>query len=282
MQASKKNGTLYVMATAVLFSLGGVGIKYIPWPALAINGARNGIATVIIFIYLKAIRHKVVVNRSVLIGSCCMFVTTTLYVMANKLTTAANAIVLQFTAPVFIILAMWIFFHERPTRLDVSTCAVVLAGICFFFIDGLRGGGTLGNALALLSGVSYAGVFMMSLLEGSDSLSSILLGQGVSAIVGLPFLLQMQRAEFTRTAIAAVVMLGVFQLGLAYILFSKGLETTPPVVASLTTGIEPILNPVWVAIFHGEMISPLSLVGAVVVVGAIVVYNVKKAKQEQH
>ena len=115
---SVRQGTLCVVAASLLFSLGGLGIKLIPWQPLSVNGARNLISIVMIAFYMKKTGHKLIVNKGVLTGAFCMCATTTLYVIANKLTTAANAIVLQFTAPVFLIFIMAIFFHERPTRLD--------------------------------------------------------------------------------------------------------------------------------------------------------------------
>ena len=133
----------------------------------------------------------------------------------------------------------------------------------------------LGDFLAVLSGVAYAGVFMMNSFEKSDSLSSIFLGQSLSALTGIWFVFG--ETDFGVTAIGGILALGIFQLALAYIFMAKGLEEVPAVTASLTTAIEPILNPLLVAIFYHEMITPLSLIGAVIVVAAIVSYNVWKA-----
>ncbi len=282
MEASRisvRRGTLYVFLASLLFSLGGLGIKLIPWQPLSINGARNLISIAMIALYMKKTGHRLVVNKGVLTGAFCMCATTTLYVISNKLTTAANAIVLQFTAPIFLIFIMAIFFHEKPTRLDLVTCAVVLAGIVCFFIDSLTSGGGLGNLLAILSGATYAGVFMLNTFPGADSLSSILIGQIASGLIGIPFLIR--ETDFSTPVMGAVFMLGFFQLGLAYIFFSRGLEAVPPVMASLTSGLEPVLNPVWVALFYKETISKVAMLGAVIVVGAIVCYNLKKAINQQ-
>ena len=260
---------------AVLFSIGGLCIKLIPWSPLSINGARNFISVIIMGAYLKATHHKIVINPAVIFGAVCLMGTTTLYCIANKLTTAANTIVLQFTAPIFVIFFMWLFFKEKPKKVDIMASAVVFVGIICFFIDGLSTGNMLGNGLAVLSGVTYAGVFMMNSFKKSDSLSSIFLGQALSAVTCIWFLLG--ETDFGAKAIGGIVILGVFQLALAYIFMSKGLDEVPAVTASLTTAIEPILNPVLVAIFYHEMITPLSMVGAVIVIGAVVGYNVYKA-----
>lgn len=271
----QSKGIIYVLMAAVLFSIGGLCIKMVPWSPLAINGARNLLSSIMIGIYLKMTHHKIVITPAVLFGAVCMAGVTTLFTIANKLTTAANTIVLQFTAPVFVIFFMWIFFKERPKRVDIIASAAVFAGILFFFIDGLSSGNMLGNAIAVISGVAYAGVFMLNSFEGSDSLSSIFLGQALSAVTCIWFVFG--ETDFGMTAIGGILALGIFQVGLAYIFMSKGLEEVPAVTASLTTAIEPILNPILVAVFYHEMITPLSFVGAVIVIVAIVGYNVWKA-----
>ena len=271
----QSKGIFCVLMAALLFSIGGLCIKLVPWSPLAINGARNLISVILIGIYLKAIHHKIVINPAVLFGAVCMTGTTTFYTIANKLTTAANTIVLQFTAPVFVIFLMWLFFKERPKRMDIAASVAVFVGIICFFIDGLSSGNMLGNVLAVLSGVSYAGVFMMNSFEKSDSLSSIFLGQALSAVTCVWFVFG--ETNFGVTAIGGIVALGVFQLALAYIFMSKGLDEVPAVTASLTTAIEPILNPLWVALFYHEMITPLAFVGAVIVIAAVVGYNLWKA-----
>ena len=260
---------------AVLFSIGGLCIKLVPWSPLAINGARNFISAIIIGIYLKVTGHKIVLNSAVIFGAVCMTLVTTLYCIANKLTTAANTIVLQFTAPIFVIFLVWLIFKERPKRVDIVASAVVFVGIICFFVDGLSTGNMLGNVIAVLSGVAYAGVFMMNSFEKSDSLSSIFLGQTLSAVTCIWFVFG--ETDFGVTAIGGILALGIFQLALAYIFMAKGLDEVPAVTASLTTAIEPILNPLLVAVFYHEVITPLSFVGAVIVVAAIVGYNVFKA-----
>jgi drug/metabolite transporter (DMT)-like permease len=271
----QSKGIFCVLMAALLFSIGGLCIKLVPWSPLAINGARNLISVILIGIYLKVIHHKIVINPAVLFGAVCMTGTTTLYTIANKLTTAANTIVLQFTAPIFVIFFVWMFFKERPKRMDIAASVVVFIGIICFFIDGLSSGNMLGNVLAVLSGVSYAGVFMMNSFEKSDSLSSIFLGQALSAVTCVWFVFG--ETDFGITAIGGVAALGIFQLALAYIFMSKGLDEVPAVTASLTTAIEPILNPLWVALFYHEMITPLAFVGAVIVIAAVVGYNLWKA-----
>ena len=170
-------------------------------------------------------------------------------------------------------------FGKRPQKLDLLACGLVLGGVLLFFVDSLSAGGMLGNILALLSGVSYAGVFMMNDMPDSDAISSVFWGDVISAVVGLPFL--GYEAEFTPNVLAPLLVLGIFQVGAAYILLTEGLKTTPPVTASLVSGIEPVLNPVLVAVFYHEMIGPVALTGATIVVGGVVLYNVMLARQSE-
>lgn len=275
---SKENrGTLYVFLAALLYSIGGLCIKVIPWNGMSINGGRTAIALVVIGGYLWWVRHPLRLNRWVALGAVSVFGCNALFSIANKLTTAANTIVLQFTAPIFVMLITLLVFRRRPSRLDVITCAVVFGGVVFFFVDSLEVGGGLGNLLALLSGLAYAGVFLLNDLPDSDAISSVFWGDVLSAVTGLPFLLG--ETDFSSKALISLTVLGVFQVAVAYILLTIGLKTTPPVTASLVSGIEPVLNPILVAVFYGEKMGPMAVIGAAIVIGGVVIYNVCRAKQ---
>ena len=277
MPASRK-GTICVFLAAVLYSIGGLCIKVIPWNGMSINSGRNLIALVVIGGYLAFTRHRPMMSRGVFLGAVCICGTNTLFTLANKLTTAANAIVLQFTAPIFVILLSALLLQRRPKKQDVAVCAVVLLGVLLCFADNLDAGGALGNTLALCSGLAYAGVFLLNDLPGGDPISSVFWGDVVSAIIGLPFLVQ--EKAFTPLAMSSLVILGAFQVGLAYILLTEGLKTTPAVTASLISGIEPVLNPILVAVFYHELIGPAAVAGAAIVLGGVVGYNVLLARQE--
>lgn len=275
---SRENrGTLYVFLAALLYSIGGLCIKVIPWNGMSINGGRTAIALVVIGGYLWWVKHPLRWNRWVALGAVSVFGCNALFSIANKLTTAANTIVLQFTAPIFVMLITLLVFRRRPSRLDVITCAVVFGGVVFFFIDSLEVGGGLGNLLALLSGLAYAGVFLLNDLPDSDAISSVFWGDVLSALTGLPFLVK--ETDFSPTAITSLLVLGVFQVAVAYILLTIGLKTTPPVTASLVSGIEPVLNPILVAVFYGEQMGPMAIIGAAIVISGVVIYNVCRARQ---
>ncbi len=264
------------LAAALLFSFGGVIVKFLPWHALSVNSARCIVAFIITVIYMKAIGHKLKINRWILLSGVCLMLTVTIYCVANRMTTAANTILLQYTSPLFIILFSYIAFKIKPKKLDLAMCVAVFAGIICFMFDSLSTGNTLGDLLALISGCTYAIVFMTNILPGGDALSAFFVGQLLSAIVGFPFLVQ--ETDFSLPAIAGGVGMGII-LGGGYVLLAIALKQVRPVTANLLGTIEPIFNPVWVAIFYGELITPLAMVGFVIVIASVVLYNVMSSRK---
>lgn len=216
-------------------------------------------------------------NKRVLFGALVASVMNYTFVAATKLTSAGNAIVLQFTQPVFIILFMWLLFRHKPSRLAVLTCVAMLAGILCFFFDQITLTGTLGNLLAIVSGAAYALVFLFKTIDGMDFESSMLISFFFSFTIGLPFFLA--ETSYPLSNWLWIILLGVFQMGLAFYLLGKGLSDVSAVTASLTSTIEPILNPLLVALFYGETLGILSVVGAGVVLSASLVYNLRVQKQ---
>lgn len=275
---SHRRGLAYVLASAVCFSIAGVLIKVVPWNPVSINGARCLFALVPLYIYLRMTGRRFHVNRQIVVGAFLDFATMELFVIANKLTTAANTIVLQFTEPIWVILLGWVIFRNRPRGSAVLASVVVFAGIVCFFFDSMGAGGMLGNVLAIASGIAYAGVFLIKESPECDFECAALLGFGASFVVGIPFCVQ--ETVFTVDIALAIVALGVVQLGLAYVFLSRGLDVVSPMTASLTSTIEPILNPILVAIVVGETIGPLSMFGALLVVGAATAYNVYAARRQ--
>lgn len=275
----KLYGTITMVGASLCFSLGGLLIKIIPWSPFAINGVRNLIAACVIGLYVLVTHHRLKWNPTVMVGAVCMAGVTTLFTVANKMTTAGNAIVLQYSAPIWIILLMYLFFKKKPDRLAVITIVLVLAGILCFFFDSLSTGKILGDLLALLSGLFYGGLFMLNQFEKGDALSSMFFGQLLCGVCLGP--LVVRETVFTPPVLLAVFVLGAVQVGLAYILFSIGTRLTDPVTASILNALEPVLNPALVAVFYGERLGRLSLVGAAIVIGSILLYNLMSAGRQE-
>ena len=270
-------GPLMMLIASILFSTGGILCKLIPWSPLAINGVRNLLGGLLIAAYLLATHHKLRFNFKILIGAICMCGVTTLFIVANKLTTAANAIVLQYSAPIWIIILSALILKKKPKALEIITILVVLVGIVFFFLDGIGAGNTWGNIAAIIAGVFYAGLFLLNSLPCADALSALFIGQLGTGIILSP--LVFKETHFSAVPVIAVIALGIFQVGLAYIFFNLATSHTSPVTASIINGVEPILSSVLVAVFWGEMLSPLALVGAVIVIAAILAYNIINARR---
>ena len=273
---NKSLGTAAVLAASLCFSTGGLLMKIIPWNPLAINGVRNVIAAVVIGLYILATHHKLKFNFTVLVGAVSMAGVTTLFSIANKLTTAGNTIILQYTAPIWIVILMFLIFGKKPDRTALISIFIVLAGILCFFFEALSTGRWLGDLCALMSGIFYAGVFMLNSFEKGDALSSVFFGQIACGVFLSP--LVVYETDFSAPVLISVFLLGAVQVGLAYIFFTFGTKYTDPVTASIINALEPILNPILVAVFYGEMLGRISIVGAVIVLCGILYYNLRKIR----
>lgn len=261
----------------LLLSLGGVCVKQIPWNPLAINAFRSILSVGILLVFAKLTHNRFHFTGGVLLGAAGVCGATVLYTVANKLTTAGSAVLLQFTAaPVAILLFSWLMFRERPKRLDLAACVFIVGGVFCFFLDSLGSGRFAGDIIAIISGVAYALVFLSGRFPGGNALWATILGQCAGAVIGLPALLQETR--FDGHSLFYAVILGVFQLGLAYVCLTTGVKYVKPVTANLITGIEPVLNPILVALVVGETLSPLSMLGGGIVFVSVMVYNVLSAR----
>lgn len=275
MTASNRKGPLFMMAAALCWSFGGLLIKYIPWGAMSIIGLRALLAACVFALYRRSVR--VSFTKGNILAALCLAGTTLLFVFANKLTTAAAAILLQFTAPIFIILIQVLFYKKKPRPAELAALAATVGGMLLFFVGRLEGGSLLGNLLAICSGLSFAGVFVCNRRPDTRPEQSLFLGFVLNAAVGLPFVFSEVTAD--AAAWAAIVFLGVVQVGLAYVFFSIGIKHTQALPACLITALEPVLNPVWVALFVGETPGPLAIAGGIVIVLAVVAYNVWEARR---
>ncbi len=276
---NKTIGLCYVLLSALLFSTGGLLIKLCTWSAITINGTRSLVAGVFLLAMLKKSGHPIIINKRVCIGALIASAMNYSFVIATKLTSAGNAIVLQFTQPIFIILFLWLIFSRKPSRNAVITCVVMFGGIICFFFDQLTLDGTIGNLFAIFSGATYAMVFLFKTVDGMDFESSMLLSFFLSFVVCIPSF--MMETDYSASNWLWVLLLGVFQMGLAFYLLGKGFVSISPITASLTSTIEPILNPILVAIFYGETLGVLSVIGAVVVLASSLVYNISEQRASQ-
>lgn len=273
-------GMIEMLVCAALWSIAGIFMKLIPWNGFAVAGMRSLIAGLTFAVYMIITRRSFVFTSKTLLSGVLTGCVYTCFAVANKLTTAANAIVLQFTSPVFIVIFSALIFRQRIKRNDLYVVIATLLGIALFFLDQLKPGYILGNFVAIAAGMFMAGMFMaVGNLEGDARFSAIFIGQMFTFLVGLPFIIT-TKPEFTTVAVLSIIILGVFQLGISYILYVHASKHCPPLACCLLGALEPLLNPVWVFLFDGERPGIFALVGAVIVVVSITVWCMFGQKEE--
>lgn len=263
-----------MLICATLWSIAGIFMKLLPWNGFAVAGLRSLIAGLTVAAYILLRGMHIIINRRTLITGVFTACVYTCFAVANKLTTAANAIVLQFTSPVFIVIFSALILKKRIRRNDALVVSFTLIGIALFFFDQLKPGYILGNFVAIAAGMFMAGMFMaVGELEREQRFSGILIGQSLTFLVGLPFIIA-TRPEFTVVSTLSILILGVFQLGISYVLYVESTQYCPPLACSLLGAAEPLLNPVWVLIFDGERPGIFALIGGVIVVVSITLWCV--------
>lgn len=265
---------IYMVIAAVLWSTAGVLFKYVTLDPLTIAGTRSGIAGIILAFYL---RKPIKIRRFKVVGAVFYCASMILFITANKMTTSANAVLLQYTSPVWVALLSVIVLKEKVTKVDWTAIFIVLGGMVLFFMGDLNAGQMMGNLFAILSGISIAS--MMISLKFSKQSSPVeipLLGNFLTFLVCLPFII---RADFDVTSVIVLLVLGVFQLGISYILFSEGTRYVSALEASLITLVEPLLNPIWVMLFKSEVPSYFTIIGGFIVIATMVARTLIKTKK---
>ncbi|HVE71317.1 MAG TPA: DMT family transporter [Thermoanaerobaculia bacterium] len=262
----RRIGLLYIVIAALLWSTGGIGIKGVADSPLKVSFYRSVFAAITLFaIFRRDLRVKVTPSFATAIfcyGACL-----TSFVVATKWTTSANAIFLQYAGVVWVLLLSPLVLREAMRARDVIAIAVALAGMTLFFVGRFEARGMAGNGMALLSSFFFAGLILALRREHGSSRAAVAWGNVFIAVALFPFV--MHDLSLTLKSFLAFLFLGVFQIGLAYAAFVKGLQHVTATQASLTGMLEPVANPVWVLLFIGERPSVFAIAGAVIVLLAI-------------
>jgi drug/metabolite transporter (DMT)-like permease len=255
---------LLLLAAAVLWSTAGAAIKSCGLDGWQIAGGRSLVAAAFLVAVVPEARVRPTLR--VIAVSIAYAFTVVLFVLATKLTTAANAIFIQDTAPLWVLLLSPWLLGERPTRGELLAIPVYGAGLGLFFLDELTAGQVAGNAVALASGVAFAVSIVGLRLLRHDGPAALFHGNAIAALAALP--LWGRGPAATPADLAILAYLGIFQLGLAYLAFSRGVTGTPAIEASLLVLLEPVLNPIWTFLVAGERPGPWAIAGGAVVLGA--------------
>ncbi len=248
---------LLLVITAALWSTSGFLVKLIHWSPINIAAARSLIALPVVWLAVRTVQFRWSLSQLAAAGAYAG--TVVFFVLATKMTTAANAIVLQYSAPLYVaILSAWIV-GEKPTVFDWMSVLIVCAGMVLFFFDRLESGQLLGNVLGIVSGICF-GLTALLLRKQKDAapMESIVIGNGIAVLLCLPFV---QWTLPPSDAWLPLVLLGVFQLGLPYVLYSIAIRSVRALEAVLIPMLEPLMNPIWTYLAVGEVPGPYAVAG---------------------
>ena len=271
------NPVYFVVMAVLLWSTGGLFIKLTTLDAYQVTFFRSLFAAITVLILTR--KYGLKINAFGILTSIIYALLLFLFVWATKKTTAANAIFLQYTAPIYILILAPFIIGEKFQWRDLLTVIVVLAGMSLFFVGQLRLEDYQGNIAALFSGV-FLGLYIILLrhpkADGFNPVIAVIYGNfllaALTAPSGVAALSTMTPLDWT-----AVTFLGIFQIGISYILFIKGVRGgTRPLDASLIGFIEPLLNPVWVFLFVGERPSQWAILGGGIIIAAIAIHTVRQ------
>lgn len=286
-RGSRATGVVLVLAAAVLWSSGGLGIKSIPMPALSLAGYRGLFALPVLFGMVALVGRRagelpwrrVAASPWSWLGAASYGLMVIAFVVATKLTTAANAIFIQYTSPAYVALLSWPLLRERVTWRDGVACAGVLAGMVLFFAGDLSASARAGNVIAIVSSFGAAGlpIALRGDLRRHANDASVALvapalaiaaGDALAVLACSPAMIASPPPD--ARAWALVVALGLVQIGVPYVLYAMAIPRLTALEGSLLPTLEPILNPVWVALVTGETPGHMAMLGGAFVLASIV------------
>lgn len=274
---SRGRGIFLAVIASLLWSTGGLLVKLPDWSPLAISGGRSFVSLLILLPVARIALNRIT-GLTVLSG-LFYAATLTTYVLANRMTTAANTILLQYTAPIYVALLSWWLLGERVRRRDWVAILLVLLGVALLLSGDLGSGNSRGNLLALTSGVCFSLLLItLRMQKHAHPLDAIVIGNLIGAVVAIP-----AYAPFPTDGVSwlAVIALGVVQVALPYIIYTHAIRVITAVEAVLIKGIEPVLNPLWVFLIIGEQPTRLALLGGAVVLLTITARNALASSPEK-
>ncbi|MCD8078447.1 MAG: DMT family transporter [Lachnospiraceae bacterium] len=274
-----KRAVILTCLVALLWSFAGLNVKLISYTPYGIAAGRSLIAAILITpVIMKSPLKKI--DRYVVGGALCYAAFNYCFITSMKLTTTANAIMLQYTAPIYVVLLSWVFLREKITRVDLISIAFVFLGMILFFSDGAESGSLVGNVVAVFNGVTFAGIsIFLRLQKNANPCMSMYLGNIISAVIGIPFLMMggiPQRSSLFYLLIAGILV------AVTYMLYAKASTGISALEAVLLPVLDPIMTPVWVFLFYGEGPGLLSILGSVIVLSSVTVRALYGIHMEEH
>lgn len=282
---SHRKGLIYISFTAFLWSTSGFFIKYLTINAFQISFFRSLIAAFTIYIICLIRRQKIKFEFDIVSNFASIFYAgiLILFVLATKMTTAANAIFLQFTAPIYLVILEPVFLKTKFDSKSIITILICIGGMILFFFGRLELGNIYGNLLAICSGLCFA---MFSLLlkykkiknKSENTLNTIIMGNLLVGVIAFFFVFPEFEVDITQSLI--LLYMGAIQIGVSYIIFNEGIKYVSATESMIIATLEAIFNPIWVFIGIGEAPSVYSIIGGLIIFGAIIWRNFS-AKEKQ-
>jgi drug/metabolite transporter (DMT)-like permease len=277
-------GILLISLTAFLWSTSGLFIKVLTIDAFQISFYRCAIATVTVFLIANFRQVKPKFRFDLISNLCAASYAGILifFVIATKLTTAANAIFLQFTAPAYLLFLEPLFLKSRFKLKHFATFAVILAGMSLFFLGKLDSGDVKGNMFAIASGFCFA-LFSLFLKwkkqkhGETNTINNIIVGNALVAIICLPVILD--RMAIDGTQVLILIYMGAIQIGVSYMIFNEGIKYISATETMIIATLEAVFNPIWVFIGIGEVPSNFSILGGLIII-AVIIFNTVTANRK--
>lgn len=278
---SHRKGLVYISFTALLWSSSGLFIKILELDAFHISFYRSGIAALTVLAISAARTKRFKFETDILTGLSSVFFAGILifFVLATKMTTAANAIFLQFTAPIYLLVLEPIFLKTKFERKNLLTILVCIVGMILFFFGRLEIGNIYGNIIAIVSGICFACFTLIlrkkKMSKGNENtLSVIILGNALIAVIS--FFIIFPDFGLSSTEFIILLYMGVFQIGVSYVIFNEGVKYVSATESMIIAMMEAIFNPIWVFLGIGEKPSVFAIAGGILILGAILWRNLRR------
>ena len=265
---SHKKAIAITCFVALMWGLAGFNIKMIEWSPYAIAAGRSLVAVILLapMVLRKGFQK---IDRYVIGGAICYAAFNYCFITSTTLTSSAIAIMMQYTAPIYVALLSWLFLRERVGWADIISVGFVFLGMIFFFLDSNSGGSLKGNIVSIFNGITFAGIsiFLRLQKDGNPALS-MYLGNVISAVAGLPI---MWNAGMPDTISLLFLLLAGLLVAVSYTLYAKASTGLSALETVLIPIIDPVMNPVWVFLFLDERPGALTIVGAAVILVSVTI-----------
>jgi drug/metabolite transporter (DMT)-like permease len=276
-----------ILLCAILWSTSGLFIKLVDWHPMVIAGSRSILAAAFLFVLRRFFGSKIPpmsLREVPVLAVCglCYAATMIFFVIANKLTASANAILIQYAAPVWAALLAWFFLKEKPHWENWCALVLVSMGMFMVFSGGLAAGSLLGDACALVSGIAFgANSVVLRAKKDGNPADSMFFAHIICVLCSLPFFF-LYPPTINAHNLLCISFMGIVQIGVASALFAYGIRRIPAVQAMLTSAIEPVLNPTWVLLVTGERPTLSVISGGAVILVAILFSSILSALRRRN